>query len=147
MNTKINEPKHLRQGKKFHRELQDDWHKTATGKVKHEEEIIKPSGRKGRIDIFVNADANLVAVVEIKASDWDAMTLTALRRNVSRYANQIWDYIESQLARGKDVSTGVIFPKKPKNLNRIRLIEQLFDERGIPVVWKDESIEERKARS
>ena len=147
MNTKINEPKHLRQGKKFHRELQDDWHKTATGKVKHEEEIIKPSGRKERIDIFVNADANLVAVVEIKASDWDAMTLTALRRNVSRYANQIWDYIESQLARGKDVSPGVIFPKKPKNLNRIRLIEQLFDERGIPVVWKDESIEERKARS
>jgi len=147
MKTNTKEPIHLRQGKKFHKKLQEHWHKTATGKVKHEEEIVKPSGQKGRIDIFVDADNNLVAVVEIKASDWDAMTLTSLRRNVSRYANQIWDYIESQLAKGKDVSPGIIFSKKPKNHYRIRLIEQLFDERGIPVVWENESIEERKARS
>jgi len=147
MNTKTKEPKRLRHGKKFHRKLQNIWYKTATGKVKHEKGIVKPSGKNGRIDIFVDADDNLVAVVEIKASEWDAMTLTALRRNVSRYASQIWDYIESQLAKGKDVSPGVIFPKKPKNPDRIILIEQLFDERGIPIVWENESIEERKTRS
>jgi len=144
---KKKEPKQLVRGKKFHRKLQDDWHKTAQGEVKHEEGIVKPSGRKGRIDIFVDADDNEVAVVEIKASDWDSMTLKALRRNVTRQASQIWDYIESQLEKGKDVSPGVIFPKRPKDLKWMELIEKLFDERGIPVVWEDETIEERKARS
>lgn len=145
--SKKKEPKRLIQGKEFHKKLQEDWHKTATGKVKHEEEIIKPSGRKGRMDIFVDADDNLVAVVEIKASDWNSMTLGAIHRNVGRYSNQIWDYIESQLEHGKDVSPGIIFSKRPKDPERLKLIEQLFDERGIPVVWEDESIEERKARS
>jgi len=39
----------------------------------------------------------LVAIAEIKASEWDAMTPTAVRRNVKRQARQIWSYIESQL--------------------------------------------------
>lgn len=145
--SKKREPKQLVRGKELHKKLQEDWQKTAQGEVKHEEGVVKPSGRKGRIDIFINADDNEVAVVEIKASDWDSMTLKALRRNVSRQASQIWDYIESQLERGKDVSPGVIFPKRPKDPKRMGLIEKLFDERGIPVVWEDESIKERKARS
>jgi hypothetical protein len=29
----------------------------------------------------------------------------------------------------------------------MKLIEQLFDEEGIPVVWEDETVVERKARS
>lgn len=144
---KKGEPKQLFRGKELHKKLQEDWHKTASGEVKHEEGVVKPSGRKGRIDIFVNADDNEVAVVEIKTSDWDSMTLNALRRNVSRQASQIWDYIESQLEQGKTVSPGVIFPKRPKDKKRMELIEKLFDEREIPVVWEDESIEERKARS
>jgi len=99
------------------------------------------------MDIFVKSDGSLVAVVEIKASDWDTMTPTAIHLNIRRQARQIWDYIESQLMLGKDISPGVIFPKRPKDPNRMNLIEQLFDKKGISVVWEDESIEERKARS
>jgi hypothetical protein len=29
----------------------------------------------------------------------------------------------------------------------MKLIEDMFEEEGIPVVWHDETIEERKARS
>ena len=145
------EPERLAHGKRIHRKIQDDWHKTAQGKVEDEEEIVKLSGRKGRIDIFVDAsdenDKDLVAIVEIKASDWDSMTLRAVRRNVGRYANQIWNYIESQLEQGKDVSPGIIFSERPKDPERLKLIEQLFDKLGIPVVWEDETIKERKARS
>jgi len=142
------EPKRLRKGKKKHKKIQKKWHKKAKGEeVKSEKQVTKPSGRKGRIDVFVKSDEKLVAVVEIKVSDWDTMTLGALRRNVKTQARQIWDYIESQLELGKDVSPGVIFPKRPKDTNRMVLIEQLFDEEGIPVVWDDESIRKRKARS
>jgi aspartate/methionine/tyrosine aminotransferase len=98
------------------------------------------------MDIFVASDETLVAVVEIKCSKWDTMTLAALRRNVKRQARQIWDYIESQLDLGKDVSPGVIFPKLPKDTRRMQLVEQLFNEEGIAVVWEDETAMKRKAR-
>ena len=87
--AKTREPKQLVRGKEFHKKLQEDWQRTAQGEVKHEEGVVKPSGRKGRIDIFVNAYDNEVAVVEIKTSDWGSMTLKALRQNVTRQASQI----------------------------------------------------------
>lgn len=146
---KHKEPSRLRNGKAFHIEIQEDWDQTAQGKVSPEEPITKPSGRKGRIDIHVETIVeNLVAVVEIKASDWNAMKdNAAVRRNVNRQARQIWDYIESQLAEGLDVSPGVIFPERPRDAERKRLIEALFDEQGIPVVWEDEAIGDQKDRA
>jgi hypothetical protein len=147
MSTMNSEPKPLRRGKEFHKKIQKEWVNTAEGEVTPEKSTIKPSGRKGRMDVFVRCDETLVAIAEIKVSDWDVMTLTAIRRNVKRQARQIWDYIESQSELGKDVSPGVIFPKRPKDHDRINLIEQMFNEEGISVVWGDESIAERKARS
>ena len=70
-----------------------------------------------------------------------------LKRNVNRQSRQIWSYIESQLKKGKEVSPGIIFSKTPKDKNRIGLIEKLFEENGIPVVWNNETIERRKTRS
>lgn len=148
--TNGNEPARLQKGKKFHKEVQKDWKQNAEGiDVKPEKPITKPSGRQGRIDIHVETVVdNLAAVVEIKASDWDAMKdEVAVRRNVNRQARQIWEYIESQLEKGLDVSPGVIFPERPRDAARMKLIEELFDEQGIPVVWEDETIEERKTRS
>jgi hypothetical protein len=143
---KSKEPKLLLRGKKFHNKIQRDWERHAKG-ASIEKPITKPSGRKGRVDVFVQSDNLLVATVEVKASSWDAMTPSAVGRNIQRQASQIWDYIESQLEAGRDVSPGIIFPKRPKDPERLLLIEQLFEDRGISVVWSDESSEERKARA
>ncbi|MDD5111444.1 MAG: hypothetical protein PHG85_02765 [Candidatus Altiarchaeota archaeon] len=147
MSTTNREPKSLRRGKNFHKKIQKEWCKTAEGNVEIEKSMTKLSGRKGRMDIFIESDKKLVAIAEIKASDWDTMNPAVIRRNVKRQARQIWNYIESQLNFGKEVSPGVIFPKRPKNIDRMNLIEKLFDAEGVPVVWKNESIAERKARS
>lgn len=139
MSLKNKEPSRLRKGKEFHKKLQKEWYNNAEGNVKAEKPMTKPSGRKGRMDIFVQDgdDKRLVGIAEIKASNWDAMTLKAVRRNVRRQVRQIWDYIESHLEQGKDVSPGVIFPKRPKDPERMKLIEELFDKEAIQVVWKD----------
>lgn len=108
------EPRSLRRGKRLHKRLQKDWKETAEGEVTPEKRITKPSGRKGRIDIFVKADATYAAIVEIKSSLWDRMNPQALRRNVKRQASQIWDYVESQLRSGKDVTPGVVSWKSTK---------------------------------
>jgi excisionase family DNA binding protein len=141
------EPVQLRQGKAFHKRVQQEWRDEADGKVAVEEGVTKPSGTRGRVDVLVDAGDGLMAVVEIKSTDWDRLTLSAVRRKVSRQAQQIWDYIESQLAEGKDVSPGIIFPRRPKSLKRLALIEDLFDEEGISVVWQDETIEEARTRN
>jgi hypothetical protein len=147
MKPKSKEPKQLRRGKTFHKKIQKAWCQTAGGDVTSEKPMVKRSGRGGRMDIFVKSDEGLVAIAEIKRSDWNKMKLDAVRRNVRRQVGQVWDYIESQLKAGNDVSPGVIFSKRPKDPHRMRLIEQLFEEEGISVVWEDESIQERKARS
>ena len=144
------EPERLRQGKSFHRHVQAEWEAgegEGEGEVVSEKPVVKPSGRRGRVDIFVAVDGRLVAIAEIKYSDWDAMTQSAARRNVKRQARQIWDYIDSQLALGRDVSPGVVFPKRPESASRLALVETLFDAEGIPVVWYEESTEERRSRT
>lgn len=108
------EPRQLRRGKAFHRRVQKGWLLGAEGRVYVEKRIATPGGRAGRADLLVEADDRLAAVVEIKASDWDRMTLQGVRRNARRHARQIWDYIESQLAEQKNVNPGVVFPKAPK---------------------------------
>ena len=52
MNSKNKEPKRLRQGKEFHKKIQKEWLNSATGEVTLEKYINKPSGRKGRMDIY-----------------------------------------------------------------------------------------------
>jgi len=141
------EPKILSRGKDFHKKVQKDWEINAEGTISTEKQIKKPSGKMGRIDVCVNSDEKLTAVVELKNSNWDKMTIETVKRNVNRQARQIWHYIDSQLKNGKEVSPGVVFSKSPKNYDRLELIEKLFSEQGISVVWEDESIEERKRRS
>ena len=144
------EPRRLRDGKTFHKRIQAAW-KTAEGHPVNERPCTKPDGRRGRIDVHVDVDDNLVAIVEIKNTDWDRMTPDAVRRNVRRQARQIWRYIESQLEglgsdERKEVCPGIVFPRRPTTPGRLELIEKLFEEEGIPVVWDDEPIEERRAR-
>lgn len=79
------------------------------------------------MDVFVDGDDALVAIGEIKASAWDRMAPATLRRNVLRQARQVWNYIESQLADGREVSSGLIFPRRPRSMRRLRLIENLFE--------------------
>lgn len=146
MKKKNSEPSQLRKGKEFHKKIQKEWLDTAEGNIMSEKSMIKSSGRKGRIDIFVESNKTLNAIVEIKDTCWDSMTSSAVKRNIRRYTRQIWNYIESQLETGKDVSPGIIFSNQPKDPDLLNLIEQLFDQEGIPVVWKDESISKRKAR-
>jgi hypothetical protein len=54
--------------------------------------------------------------------------------------------IGSKSGEGKDVCPGIIFPRRPSDKQRMELIEQMFSDEGIPVVWHDETIRECKAR-
>ncbi len=140
------EPERLTKGKAFHRKIQTQWQDTAEGEISVEHGITKPSGRKGRIDIRAFDDeGDMVAVCEIKASDWDRMKPGAVRRNARRQIKQIWDYVEAEL-KDRTVCPGVIFPARPKTPGRLEQIESLFNDEGISVVWEDETTAQVKDR-
>ena len=151
------EPAQLRRGKAFHKLIQDEWAREAEGEIISERNVRKPNGRRGRVDIFVNdaAPDGQVAIIEVKATDWDRIKEKNIRRNVKRQINQIWSYIESQIRQGryveggegKDVCPGIIFPRRPRKANLLEMIEELFCEDGIQVVWHDETIAECKERN
>ncbi len=151
------EPSQLRRGKAFHKLIQAEWEKEAEGDVSAERQVIRANGRRGRVDVFVNDDDpnSPLAIVEVKATDWDRIKAGNIRRNVRRQSLQIRSYIESQImegeyvdsGEGKDVCPGIIFPRRPQDRQRMKQIEELFLEEGIPVVWHDETVEECKARN
>ena len=149
------EPIALLRGKEFHKLIQKEWEEEAEGDITRERHIIKKNGRKGRVDIFVNDDdpKSPIAIVEIKATNWDKILEKNINRNIRRQIKQIWDYIESQILDGKftengehkDVCPGIIFPHMPKDKTLKQKIENDFEEYGITAVWHDEEIKKNNS--
>ena len=142
------EPSILRNGKEFHKQVQEEWSKTAVGHVKIEEGVSKSDKSKGRADIFVDEiGEDLVSIVEIKNTDWDKIKPENIQRNVKRQARQLWDYIEFQTdSNRRSVSPGIIYPKIPKDPEKLRLVESILEGECIQVVWENVSIEAARLR-
>ena len=137
------EPEQLRRGKQFHKLIQREWVEEAEGSVHPERTIHLLNGRRGRVDILVDdvGDRQLV-VIEVKATDWDHIKSANIRRNINRQIRQIWKYVESRVElKNLIVTTGVIFPRAPDDLALRNMIEGMFEDNGITVVWHDEAIE------
>ncbi len=83
------EPPILKTGKDFHKVIQDSWLHDAEGDVRTEVGIIDSSGRRRRIDIFVDAGRDVVAVIEVKSTDWNKVKAHRVRPNLRRHIRQI----------------------------------------------------------
>lgn len=141
LTNESNEPKQLVRGKLFHKLIQNEWVKTAKdGKPNPEKYIKKVDGKKGRVDLLVDElGKDFVSIVEIKASDWDKMTEKNAKRNIKRQIRQIWSYIDSQLeVYNMEVCPGIIFSQTPKSTERQKLVESMFNDEGIQVLWHNE---------
>lgn len=95
-------------------------------------------GKRGREDIrLIDEENGFTVVVEIKASNWDAMKPHRIRPNALRHANQLWRYIEAEL-HPQDVIPAVVYPAVPLTPGRKEEIEAIFDAHLIQVVWRND---------
>jgi hypothetical protein len=106
-------------------------------------------GRRGRVDILVDElGDNLIAVIEVKATDWDRIKPENIRRNINRQIRQIWRYAIAHVElNDRTVSAGLIYPRMPQDPSVLKLIESLCEDDGIQVIWHNETIEELRARN
>ena len=142
--------------RKFHELVQGEWlEKGYRYKTEKEFPLTKDTGRGGRADVYVfvkelddeNKEANLdekdhLAFIEIKHTFWDVKPERNIRRLISRYARQLYSYMDGSDLHGKsfeklDKTLGIVFPQRPKTDNLAESIEEGFGEYGIQVVWRD----------
>jgi hypothetical protein len=129
--------KRVGRGRKFEEWERSHW----TGEVNSSAEYEAPTqweGKRGRVDIRLKLeeDGNIV-IVEIKATDWDKLKEHRVRPTALRHARQIWRYIDAHL-RPWDVTPAIVYPPSPTIDGRREMVEEILNERGIQVVWRDE---------
>jgi len=129
--------------RKFHKLVQAEWRaKEVNPKGDKEFPLTKDTGRPGRADVQVRVEAGYLAFIEIKHTYWDKKSERNIRRLISRYARQLYSYMDGSDLRGKsfeklDKTLGIVFPQQPKTDGLAEFIEEGFGEYGISVVWHD----------
>ena len=137
------EPKQLVRGKQFQKVVQIDWQKTAEGDVEVEHTIqLLPSPkrarriRRGRMDIFIDEQEDYVAIVEIKATDWDRILPRNRVKNLRAHEGQVWGYVRKFLeGDDRSVCAGVIYPSAPRTPGLKEQVEEYLNDHGLQVVW------------
>lgn len=124
--------------RKFHELVQAEWQADEVYPTGDKEfPLTKDTGRPGRADVHVRVEADHLAFIEIKYTFWDGKPERNIRRLISRYARQLYSYMDSPDFEEHDTTLGIVFPKRPKTAGLAEFIEEGFGEYAIQVVWHD----------
>lgn len=127
----------IRRGREFEQWERAQWKGDLNEQAQFEKQT-EWQGKRGRIDIqLVDSQEGHTIVVEIKATDWDAMKPYRVRPNVMRHARQLWRYIEATL-QDQSALPAIIYPQSPRTVGRREEVETLLNEQLIQVVWRDD---------
>ena len=129
--------KRVKSGRKFEEWERSHWN----GGINSAAEFEAPTqwkGKRGRVDIRLNLEEDgHIVIVEIKATNWDKLKEHRVRPTALRHASQIWRYIEDHLSP-LDVTPAIVYPPQPTIPGRKEQVQEIMDERGIQVVWREE---------
>jgi len=124
-------------GRQFEAWERSQWN----GKINSTADFEAPTvwkGKRGRVDIRLKLeeDGHMV-IVEIKATQWDKLKKHRVRPTALRHAHQIWRYIDAHLSP-LDVTPAIVYPSPPTRPGLKEQLEEILNERGIQVVWREE---------
>jgi hypothetical protein len=130
----------IKRGRKFEQLEKSQWAEEVEGA--QYEVPTQWQGKRGRIDIFLpDQQDDFCVVVEIKASDWDAMKPERVRPNALRHANQLWRYVEAELDP-LSVVPAIVYPASPRTPGRKEEVEAILNDLLIQVVWRGDGEDE-----
>lgn len=141
------EPIQLLRGKKFQKIVQNNFmYKNNKQKILIEQnvsfdkmETIKKL--RGRIDILImEDDSDFRVIYEIKATDWDKIKYSNIKKNIYRHQKQLFNYIDTY-TQVFDLwpNLALLYPQPPKDIEKKKLIETYSPGKyGVPVYWFSE---------
>lgn len=97
--------------------------------------------KSGRVDLLIDdLGDNQIAVIEIKATNWDTIAPKNVRRNIYRHQKQLFDYADKYFSVDDlRPSIGLIYPFPPEKEGLKEEIEQLaLHCYHVPVYWFNE---------
>ena len=146
----------IKQGRKFEAWEREQWNNELNSARKTEVGT-KWKGKAGRIDIRLQLEEDdggrdTVVIAETKATNWDKIKEHRVRLTATKHVNQIWRYINDVIKPRKEdhpnikeedlielrATAAVVYPAPPTIPGRKEMIEEIFEEWAIQVVWREE---------
>jgi hypothetical protein len=129
-------PRQLARGQRFHERVRAGWTRIAPSPaVRAERAVTKYGGRRGRVDVWLDAETTFAIVVEIKSTDWQRVLRRRVREYVRRHGLQLHDYLAGADLEGRDVSMHVVYPRAPSDARLRALVEEGMLSMGVVVLW------------
>jgi len=135
------QPEQLQRGKLFQAIVQEDFRtNNQSGLAEIEKCISLLSKKTGRMDIAVTNLGDMVAIYELKATDWDEIKPANVNRNLYRHQRQLFTYVDKYVeVENLSVCHGIIYPWPPKAESLREHIESRLTEfYGVPAYWYTE---------
>jgi hypothetical protein len=150
----------LNRGRRFHQIVQTAFLTGLAGASacpEHQLRLTRTS--RGRVDIHVVPDIGerYAVVIEIKSTDWDAQREHRVRPNLRAHIRQLQGYLDRYVedigavaGNGDDlagasggpwdsISGILLYPRRPTDIARLQLIDDLNSREAITVAWYDET--------
>ena len=99
-------------------------------------------GRRGRVDLAVEVDGaeQMLVIIEIKGTDWDAIPAGRVLPNLHRHLRQLRAYLdtaveEMEAGRWEGIVGALLYPARPASAQTRALIEAVADGQAVQVTW------------
>jgi hypothetical protein len=133
----------LAAGQAFHRTVQSAFLTGLTGASGFRERQWRLiQGGRGRVDLAVDVDGDeqMLVIIEIKGTDWDAIPPDRAMRNLRRHLRQLQAYLDTAIedmedGRWEGIVGALLYPRRPAKAETLAMIEAVAGEQAIQVTW------------
>jgi hypothetical protein len=129
----------LTAGQAFHRTVQSAFLAGlagASGFRERQWQLIR--GRRGRVDLAVEVDGDeqMLVIIEIKGTDWDAIPADRVMRNLRRHLRQLQAYLDTavedmEAGRWEGIVGALLHPGLPASAGTLAKIEAVAGEHAV----------------
>ena len=136
----------LMAGQAFHRTVQSAFLTGLAGASGFQERRWRLiGGGRGRVDLAVEVDGDeqMLVIIEIKGTDWDAIPADRVMRNLRRHLRQLQAYLDTAIedmeaGRWEGIVGALLYPGRPASAGTPAMIEAVAGEQGVQVTWYDD---------
>jgi hypothetical protein len=99
-------------------------------------------GGRGRVDLAVEVDGEeqMLVIIEIKGTDWDAIAADRVMRNLRRHLRQLQAYLDiaiedMEAGQWEGIVGALLYPARPSSAEMLAMIEATAGEQAVQVTW------------